>query len=998
MLAGSRPVFRALFAALTLTVGLPSITGAQARVFTTLGQEHGLGAPPVWAIAQDSIGFIWIGAEGGLFRFDGTELRRWASDTLSTFVMDVAVSPDGEVVALEGRGRLYRVEGRRARRIELPGAPRAAPRRSGRTIAFDTSGTLWMLDGDSVRARGPAGAWRSFGPGAFDGEAPRGVLPTDFGGAFLTTDSGLWRIRSDRAPRRIFSTDRSRNEVAVGAVEPEPGRVLVLSNVTAAHAPRVVEVEDGERQVVVPPGELPRSRAIFIRERNGTIWLALDVYLVAVPPGGRPELLGSEEGFESGGPLLIDREGSLWLGSFVGLHRYPEPDTRIWAEREGIPSRHTRFVARTRSTLWVMTWSGPASIRRSVRGWEVVPTSWDSRSNICTTHDGRAWTGSDEDVLELLGDSVAAWPGLEVPIHGCAAGRHGGVWLGSRSQVTYLDPDRGTRVVLDPPRPDEVRDPRPVLLHDQRDRLWVGAGELVCQAPASRLLDGEAGLWRCKPVATRHGIFQMVELEDGRIWAAAGPAGLIEHDSGRWSSLKLPNASSQTVQSVVPSPRGGVWVVGEGMLARARPGVDGDIRVLEQLTRWHGLPAQSGSDLLEEEDGDLWLATNRGLARVPASVRFADPSLPPVTLVEARVDGRPVPTDKPLVLPHDRNRLELRFAALSFRYREGLSQQIRLSPDEPWSEASGEPTFRWVDLPPGTYEPEYRVSRDGDLWSPVPAGFTFEVEPPWYAAPWFLFVLGLTAVGLAAAVHRARVGYLLGLEQQRTRIAMDLHDQVGSGLATVGVLSGIMANEDLEPGERERTAQEIAEVAEELGHSLSDIVWTLDPRTSSMEELVTRLAEHGERLFPDEETLFEVRLPNRFPGMDSSVAVRRNVLLIGLEALHNAARHADASHIVLSLRPRRRGAWELSVRDDGTGIHRPHESSPPPGGGRGLEAMRRRAEDIGAHLEIHSGRNRGTTVRLRFHPWSGKSPAPWRRALVRVRSLAHMIMRTRREP
>jgi signal transduction histidine kinase len=424
------------------------------------------------------------------------------------------------------------------------------------------------------------------------------------------------------------------------------------------------------------------------------------------------------------------------------------------------------------------------------------------------------------------------------------------------------------------------------------------------------------------------------------------------------------------------------------MVARARPGAGGGLDVLERLTAWHGIGAQAASDLLEEPAGDLWLATNRGAAYVPASVRFGQPPLPPVALVEGRVDDRPIRLDEPLVLPHDRNRIELRFAALAYRHRAGLRHQVRLSPDEPWSESTGEPAFRWVDLSPGTYHAEYRVSRDGRAWSAVPAGFSFRVEPPWYATLWFLLLVGLVAAASAAALYRARVGHLLGLERQRTRIAMDLHDQVGSGLASVGILCGVMAAEDLEPPERRRTAREIAGVAEELGHSLSDIVWALDPQTASLEELATRLAEHGERLFPDEDVIFEARLPARWPPVTSSVAVRRGVLLIGLEALHNAARHAGARRVTLAITPRERLAWELSVHDDGTGIPSHRDPQPPSGNGRGLTGMDRRARTIGGRLDIDTGPGRGTTVTLRFRPGEGRITAS-------ARALTRMIMRRR---
>ena len=988
------PGYHLVLPGIILFLGVVGSASAQQRVVNTFGPPHGLAAPPIAALAQDSVGFIWIGAEGGLFRFDGTEMVRWAPDRIPELVMDLAVSPDGRVVVWDAGARLLELDSSGVREVATPWALKETTRRSGRVIAFDSAGGLWMHFGDSVGVTG-AGGSKTYGPAAFGGEVPRGLLSAEVG-ALVLTNGGLWRADATAgAPQRLLQLDAASGEVIAWAVEPEAGRVLALVNVRLDQVPKVVEIHGGVARDVSTVGRLPAARAVSLLERNGTIWVALDRFLAAVRPGERPELLGHEEGFESGGPLLVDREGSLWVGSFVGLHQYPEPDTRTWAERQGIPSRHTRFLARSGSTVWVMTGNGPATVRSTDAGLVATPTEWDSRSFICALQDGTAWTAGDRGILEIRDTTAIAWPDLPETVHGCAQARDGGVWLGTPGDLIWIPPDRSEPDTFEPPYPDRAVDPRPVLLRDREDRLWVGAGASICSAPEAAVLRGERDIWHCEAVANPDGIFGMVQLADGRLWAAAGPAGLLEYHAGRWAPRLVPGAPTQTIQQVVYSPLGGAWIVGDGMVVRTRTTPNGTLEILERITPWHGLAAESAGHIAEDASGDLWLATSRGVVHVPSSVRFAEPGTPPVALVEARVDNEPVHLEVPLVLPHDRNRLEVRFAALSFRHREGLRHQVRLSPDEPWTESGGEPSFRWVDLPAGTYHVEYRASRDGRTWSTTEAGFTFRVAPPWYASSWFLVLAGLATLGLGVLVYRARVEYLLGLEQQRTRIAMDLHDQVGSGLASVGILSGVMATDSQEPAERQRTARDIALVAEELGHSLSDIVWALDPRTASLEELATRLAEHGERLFPDEDVRFEARLPDRWPPLTSSMAVRRSVLLIGLEALHNAAQHAGAKRVTLSMEAMERGRWELRVHDDGGGI-RPDRASGAEG--RGLDSMARRAEVIGGTLRIDSNDDRGTTVTLSFRPQAGAVAGALHRMRASVRTLTRMIMRRRSVP
>jgi signal transduction histidine kinase len=204
-----------------------------------------------------------------------------------------------------------------------------------------------------------------------------------------------------------------------------------------------------------------------------------------------------------------------------------------------------------------------------------------------------------------------------------------------------------------------------------------------------------------------------------------------------------------------------------------------------------------------------------------------------------------------------------------------------------------------------------------------------------------------------------------------------------------------MASDGLSAGERTATAREIAEVAEELGHSLSDIVWALDPQTSSLEELGARLAEHGERLFPDEGVRFEASLPQDWPQVTSSVAVRRNLLLIGLEALHNAARHAEARSVTLRIAPLSKGEWEMEVRDDGRGIGSWPRAGRSGSGGRGLPGLARRAEAIGAVLDVRSEAGGGTTIAVRFRPRGERARGLVHSVGTTVRDATRMIMRRR---
>jgi signal transduction histidine kinase len=243
------------------------------------------------------------------------------------------------------------------------------------------------------------------------------------------------------------------------------------------------------------------------------------------------------------------------------------------------------------------------------------------------------------------------------------------------------------------------------------------------------------------------------------------------------------------------------------------------------------------------------------------------------------------------------------------------------------------------------------------------------VRPPWYRTPWALATFALTILAAAVAVYRARVAYLLGLERQRSRIAMDLHDELGSGLGSIGIISGLLAADRAAPDERRRLASEIARTAGELGAALGDIVWSLAQRPGTLKDLAARLAEQGRRLFAHDSARFEARLGPDLPETPLSLMLRRAVLLIGAEALHNAARHAEARRVLLTV-DRDGAAWRLAVEDDGRGMPADRAAA----SGLGLENMRRRAAAIGAPLAIEPRPGGGTRVQVRFGLEGRRSP------------------------
>jgi len=379
---------------------------------------------------------------------------------------------------------------------------------------------------------------------------------------------------------------------------------------------------------------------------------------------------------------------------------------------------------------------------------------------------------------------------------------------------------------------------------------------------------------------------------------------------------------------------------------------------------------------VENATGDLWLSGVGGwITRVPATVRHAELQPPQVFVTSVRSARGTHDPHEQVTVPYERNRLELEFSAPSFGRGAPAQYRFRLEPTEPWSSPISHPTLQLAALAPGRYVVEVQASTDGTTWSPEPARVELRVRAPWFLQGWFVgSAIGLMAAG-TLVVRQARKQAALNREAQRARIARDLHDEIGSGLGTIGLLAGLASRRSSSATDQ---VDEIEMLAGELGTSLTDIVTSLRSGAGTLRSLHRHVVDRGRRLCSTPSPRFEAAPSESVPAISVSPAVRINVLLIAVEAIHNAVRHARARTIQLDLTRLGRRTWVLTVVDDGIGMP-VDETARPEGapGGMGLANLRSRAAEIGAELDWSPTPGGGTTVRLVFAPEEGSHWFRW---------------------
>ncbi len=945
-----RPPLLLLLAGLTGPVVLPPTAQAGERSARLYDERDGLAVSETALLAEDSDGFIWIGTMAGLVRFDGSEMRSWAPESLRHVLRVLATSPDGQVVAAGLGEPLWRVERDGVARIPGPGGGAI----SGAVhAAFDADSRLWVTWPDSVGVRQGI-AWRLWPKGAFQASALLRAMPWGGDTMAVASDRELRLITPAGPIGRAIELPRVRDL----ARSPDGSRAALTAD------GRVVGLHAGGARLLY--GGVPGGIALVAR--GPTLWATIDRHLVALAPGRAPEIVSPRPGVSSGRPLLVDHEGTLWVGSFRGLLAMPEPATVAWNELDGLPEpAHMHSLTRDRSSLWAIGWYGTVRVdlgggerRISPLGRHSGRLVLDGRERLWGAEIGRGFFRSGPDGIRRFGSE-----GLR-GIYGAARRPDGALWLATDDGLFLTPPGDGPPLpVRAPPPPGRTqwRDTftGPMCL-DRHGRLWLADGDRLLSADADSLERGQVHAWSLDPLVPMARIGSIVETESDGLWLASLHEGVLRRGAAGWETVPGQHSlGTLRAYGLAPARSGGLWLLGAGAVLRVRPDrsrAEG-WEVLERLGSWQGLPAQQASDLVEDPDGRLWLATIAGLVEVPPEARRARPGPPRVELVEVRVDGRRLPLGESVRLPWNRNRIELRFAALSRRAREAIRFESRLRPGAEWTETR-DPVFRLADLRPGRYAPEVRAAIGDGPWSEA-VSTSFVVLRPWWQHPGAFAAGALAIAALAYAAHRLRVRTLLGLERQRTRIAMDLHDEMGSGLGSIGILAGIAEREDLGDRERRALAHRIRETASELGGSLSDLVQSLRHGSDTLEALALALSDRARRLLPEGGPRFVPDLPRPFPRLRIAPEPRRVLQLLLLEALYNAMRHARAGTIALgfSVTDGEVRAW---VEDDGIGMA--GAGSRP--GGHGLPNMRARAEQLGGTISWTPAPLRGTRVEVRL--------------------------------
>jgi len=551
----------------------------------------------------------------------------------------------------------------------------------------------------------------------------------------------------------------------------------------------------------------------------------------------------------------------------------------------------------------------------------------------------------------------------------------GDIWISTSYLDKFLRWDHQTDKIIqlsamsDKPNPA----PRPsAFVEDAEGTLWMGSG--INQAYLLRYRNGSLKIFGREDGLPPEDVLHHLLIDSkGRLWFATENNGLGRIDDPKSEPLKIVwynrgnGLTTNRPESLVEDQYGRIYY-------GTRRGVDcltPETRQVRSFTSADGL--QKGTIYVSARDaqGALWFGNPVGVARyLPEPPRPSQP--PTIFLSGLRVAGVPQQVSEigalnlpELKLNSSQTNVTIDFLSPSATADPHLRYQYKLEGREDWSAPTEQRSVDFANLSAGSYRFLVRAVNADGVHSAIPASVSFTVAAPVWQRWWFIALTVGAIGGLTFSAYRYRVAQLLALERMRTRIATDLHDEVGSSLSQIAILSEVARlrlprNGQSDAAGAAEPMEKVAVTSREAVDAMSDIVWAINPQRDQLSDLTQRM-----RLFAsDTLTARDISLRFHAPEQDLSLdaEVRRQVFLLFKEAINNIVRHAHCTEVEIDFALTDHHL-SLRVWDNGHGFV---ETTPQPGqnGGNGLQSMRRRAAELGGRLEVISGNGAGTTIKL----------------------------------
>jgi ligand-binding sensor domain-containing protein/signal transduction histidine kinase len=978
--------------------------------------DEGLPNNNVEAIAQGRDGYLWVGTQGGLARFNGLTFASFAeadAPELGTASISALCADRHGALWVGTRDRgLYRIFGDQCTRFSTTNGLAGNcvnvifERRDG-SIWVGTATGLTRLNNGSATTYGRREGLSS--------DAIRSLLEDRDGNLWIATGEGLNQLQAGGMD--FFPMPPGLPNDAVRCIcQDRGGRIWIGSN------NGMLWYGSYWKQFFAYNTRYGLSDpfvSAICEDREGNLWVGTYSGLNRFREGRFLSQLDNEGvPFDHVNALFEDRESNIWVGSKEGLIRLTPKRFTTLTKREGLTHNNAMAVTEHESdSLWVGTWGGGVCIYKDGQITPVFNSTNVAQTlvlSLAETHDRALWVGADFDAgLTRFGPQSSVHftfrDGLpKAPVRVLHEDSAGALWIGTDQGLCFFSDGKFRTYTVSNGLPDNVVRS---ICDDPEGGIWIGTGSGL-----SHLRNGAFTNYTGRNGLSDSSILSLYEDSDHALWIGTAKGGLnrLTAASSSRSGIRITYYTtraglfSDEVLSIVEDDEGWLWMSCSRGVFRIKKrdtySIDhGNRDSLVSLVygKSDGMEStqcngSGGPSAIRMHDGHLCFCTSKGVAIVDPDTVTVNFAPPPVRIEQVLADRKPVldfgaalrnqdlaseetrlwntvPESTVTKIPPGRGDLEFDYAALTFQSPEDTRFKYRLAGvDSDWVDAGTRRTAHYNNVAPGRHS--FRVlacNKDG-AWNERGATIVLELEPHIWQTWWWRAALIAAIVGSAAAAARyatnKRVRQQLAIleqrnaiERERGRIAKDIHDDLGSSLTLITML-GERAEEDLHVNRGvEGHIGKIVMTARHTVRALDEIVWAVNPENDTLDGLVQYISHYADEVFENSSISCRLDIPAALPDIMLTAELRHDLFLIVKEAFHNVLKHSNASQVRVRLDVND-GALGILIEDNGRGFNT--ASHEKPGKGNGLRNMEKRARAIHSEFSVTSEPGKGCAVHL----------------------------------
>ncbi len=971
-----------LFAAIPLS--------AQQLAFKTYTRGTGLASDYILSLYQDKRGFLWIGTDRGVSRYDGMNFRNFTTEDglSSNMIYCIFQSSDGAMWYGTYEGGACRFDGKKFQTFTTK---EGLPSNSINAITEDRFGRMYFeTSRGTVMKRGD----KFIKVFDYNGGTARPLLRLRDGTILVPDSSRLYEItptNDNRILKQIIPIDPSfkinfyfMNSTA--AVERTNGEIVMA----AAHNLLFLRKTKSGWSIQRKQGTY--SEALGIGEdRSESIWLGGQFGLERIL-SGHTTLFGIENGVDPPfiQALLVDREGVIWIGTFGGgLKKLIGDHIGIFTSREGLSSDNVNTIfPDSKNRIWI----GTKNLANVIEHDSVFRVQFEKKYSNDQTRafgekaDGTVYLGAFNYLFRIVQSSRSTYHASPIPeIHGAFSGvavinsppHSNELWLGTYGEgVVHLAKKKTIRITTNDGLVSNIIE----NISPTRDGLWF----LSRNNGASFYRNGTLKNYTDAERLPSKMIFCVQEDDDSTVWFGTNK-GLVRM---RKNVIRLfgneEGLVGTSVLAIIKDTSHGssnLWIVSDRALHRFEHGR------LQSYASFSILSSEETSInqvTYQASTNQLWLATTNGAVRVDfASARRLD--VAPLIQITKVFNDEVLLYDelttissgnelKRFILPYNKNNISFSFAGTSFSREEEVRYRYKLNgEDAQWSELTRERVVRYHNLQDGKYTFSVIAINPDGIQSTEVAAISVIVMPPFWREWWFRSLFGVAVLSLIIGTVRyystkklKKQIYELekekAVQKERERISRDLHDNVGSQLTNI--IAGIGLAEIYNKTEKPKADSLLHTLNDEVRETmiqLRETIRALKSNEMSFDNFVIELRKIIERNsnYYSGEILLIVDDDSKNDMMLKPLQAL-HLFRITQEAITNGIKHSGAKKITVKI-SYKNDVLSLSIIDDGTGLKKENFDSV---NGNGIENMKKRAEEIEAEIKFISEKNAGVCVNV----------------------------------